>query len=115
MAEYMVLIWENPALWADLGEAEEREVLAAHGAFAQRNGAALRGGNRLHAGSAAKTLRPDGAGGVTVTDGAFAETKEVIGGYYLFEAADDDEALAIARQVPAPTGGVELRAVWPMD
>jgi hypothetical protein len=41
-----------------------------------------------------------------------AETKEVIGGYYLIHAADLDEALRIAAQVPAPFGGVEVRPVW---
>ena len=46
-------------------------------------------------------------------DGAFAETKEVIGGYYLIEAADLDAALRIARAVPAPFGGIEVRPVVP--
>ena len=59
------------------------------------------------------------AGGFTVTDGPFAETKEALGGYYLVEAADLDEAIAIAKQVPARFGGVEVRPVmvfelsWP--
>ena len=48
-----------------------------------------------------------------MTDGAFAETKEHIGGYYLFEAADLDEALVIAKAVPCPYGWVELRPVMP--
>ena len=56
-------------------------------------------------------MRPDGAGGFTVTDGPFAETKEALGGYYLIEAADLDEAIAIAKQVPAPFGGVEVRPI----
>jgi hypothetical protein len=46
-----------------------------------------------------------------VTDGAFAETKEALGGYYLVEAADLDEALALAKQVPMPFGGVEVRPI----
>ena len=46
-----------------------------------------------------------------MTDGTFAETKEVIGGYYVIEAADMDEALAVAKQVPAPMGGVEVRPI----
>jgi hypothetical protein len=50
-------------------------------------------------------------GGFVVTDGTFAETKEVIGGYYVIEAADLDEALAIAKQVPSPMGGVEVRPI----
>ena len=50
-------------------------------------------------------------GGVAISDGAFAETKEVIGRYYLIDAADLVEALRIAVQVPAPFGGVEVRLV----
>src|SRR5262249_7757531 len=48
-------------------------------------------------------------GGGSISDGAFAETKEVIGGYYLIEAADLDDALRIAAEVPAPFGGGEGR------
>ncbi len=51
----------------------------------------------------------------TATDGPFAETKEALGGYYLIEAADLDEALAVAKQVPAPFGGVEVRPVRTFD
>jgi len=46
-----------------------------------------------------------------VTDGPFTETKEVLGGYYLVEAKDLDQALEIAKLCPAPFGGVEVRPV----
>lgn len=46
-----------------------------------------------------------------MTDGTFAETKEVLGGFYIIEAADLDEALKIAKQVPARFGGVEVRPI----
>ena len=69
------------------------------------------GGNALQPTATATTIRRDGAGGFTVTDGPFAETKEALGGYYLIEAADLDEAIAIAKQVPARFGGVEVRPV----
>ena len=59
----------------------------------------------------ATSVRSDGAGGFTVTDGPFAETKEALGGYYLITADDLDAAIAIAKQVPAPFGGVEVRPV----
>jgi hypothetical protein len=58
------------------------------------------------------SIRHNSDGGVAISDGAFAETKEVIGGYYLIDAADLDEALRIAVQVPAPFGGVEVRPTW---
>jgi len=63
----------------------------------------------------ATTVRPDSSGGFTVTDGAFAETKEVLGGYYLVEAAVLDAALAMAKQVPMPAGGVEVRPIRVFD
>ncbi|MGO9910134.1 MAG: YciI family protein, partial [Acidimicrobiales bacterium] len=56
-----------------------------------------------------------GSGSFTVTDGPFAETKEALGGYYLVEAADLDEAIAIAKQVPARYGGVEVRPIMVFD
>ena len=46
-----------------------------------------------------------------VTDGPFVETKEALGGYYVIEAADLDQALAIAKVCPAPYGGVEVRPI----
>jgi len=70
--------------------------MQAHRDFCARYARALRGGSRLY---------PSGT--------AFAETKEHIGGYYLFEAADLDEALVIAKAVPCPYGWVELRPVMP--
>lgn len=54
-------------------------------------------------------MRGDGAGGHIVTDGPFAETKEALGGYYLIEAGDLDQALEFAKLCPAPFGGVEVR------
>lgn len=113
MGEYMVFIWDDEQAW----EAAEPEVveatMAAHREFIAAHGSALRGGNRLHPSAASTSLRSGSDGGVAVSDGAFAETKEVIGGYYLIEAADLDAALKIARQVPAPFGGVEVRPVIP--
>jgi hypothetical protein len=50
-----------------------------------------------------------------VTDGPFIETKEALGGYYLIEAADLDEAIGIAKQVPVRTGGVEVRPIRVFD
>ena len=71
------------------------------------------GGGGASSGTAT-SLRADGADGFTITDGAFAETKEALGGYYLVEAADLDEAIAMAKEIPAPFGGVEVRPVRPL-
>jgi hypothetical protein len=70
----------------------------------------LRGGSKLQAPETATTVRLDGAEPV-ITDGPFVETKEALGGFYLVEAADLDQALAFAKQCPAPGGGVELRPI----
>lgn len=111
MAEYMVFIWDDEAAWASADPQTVEATMAAHQQFISRHAAALRGGNRLHPSDTATSIRHDRDGGVAISDGAFAETKEVIGGYYLIDAADLDEALRIAVQVPAPFGGVEVRPV----
>ena len=86
-------------------------TLAGHQAFGEANRATVRGGAALEGTGSATSVRRDDGGGFVITDGPFAETKEALGGYYLVEAADLDEALALARQVPAPSGGVEIRPV----
>jgi hypothetical protein len=115
MSQYLILIYEDEAKWASATPEETEQIRKEHTVFAQQNPGALRGGNALHPTSTATSIRGDGAGRFTVTDGAFAETKEVLGGYYVIEAADLDEAVAVAKQVPAHFGGVEVRPVLPMD
>lgn len=112
MAGYMVLIWDDEEAWAAASEQDVEQAMQAHREFGARYAQALRGGSRLYPSSTATSIRHDRAG-ITVTDGVFAETKEHIGGYYLVEAADLDEALAVARAVPCPHGWVELRPVLP--
>lgn len=113
MAEYLILIYDDEAALAAADEQTIQRLLAEHGRFMQRHAAALRGGHRLRATDTATSLRYDVAGPRIVTDGAFAETKEALGGYYLIEATDLDEAIAVADQVPALFGGVEVRPIWP--
>jgi hypothetical protein len=112
--EYALLIYGDEKVWASRTEAESREVLERHQRFsamlAERG--AIRGGNELAQASTATTLRHDGDD-VSVTDGPFAETTEVLGGYYLIEAADLDEAIALAKQLPE--GVVEIRPVVPHE
>jgi hypothetical protein len=109
MAQYLVLIYEDEAGWAAGGPAAEAGMQA-HGEFAQKHADALRGGNALQPTSTATSVREG-----VVTDGPFAETKEALGGYYVIEADDLDQALAIAKDVPAPFGGVEVRPVMVFD
>ncbi|MEV6272168.1 YciI family protein [Kribbella sp. NPDC051936] len=109
MGKYLVMIYDDEAKWAAADPSVAEQNHKNHLAFAEANGAALRGGGQLDSSTTATSIRSDGNGGHVVTDGVFAETKEVLGGYYVIEAADLDEALAIAKQVPSPMGGVEVR------
>jgi hypothetical protein len=111
VANYLLMIYDNEGTWAGASEEEVTEMHRLHGEFAQANGHALRGGARLADSGSATSIRKGANGDVAVTDGTFAETKEVLGGYYVIEAGDLDEALAIARQVPSLSGGIELRPI----
>jgi hypothetical protein len=115
MAEYLVLIYGDESAMDDAVPAEMGKMMEGHRRFGQKYAASLRGGNALQASSTATTIRSDGVGGFTITDGAFAETKEALGGYYLIEATDLDEALAMAKEIPAPNGGLEVRPIRPLD
>jgi len=115
MAEYLLLIYEDESRLEAAGPETFNEIMAGHQTFGTKHGAAIRGGNALQSTSTATSVRPEAAGGSTVTDGPFAETKEALGGYYLVEAADLDEALGIAKDIPTPFGGVEVRPIRVFD
>lgn len=110
MAEYLILIYEREEDYAAGSPELMREVMEAHDRFSERYGSKLRGGKALQDTHAATSIRND-----IVTDGPFVETKEVLGGYYLIEADDLDEALEIAKHCPARFGGVEVRPVMTFD
>jgi len=110
MAEYLILIYGDEQKHADGGPELWEQLHQDHMKFGENNGPALRGGNALQPTSTATTIRDS-----VVTDGPFAETKEALGGYYLVEAKDLDEAIKIAKQVPTPHGGVEVRPVRVFD
>ncbi len=111
--KYMLLIYDNEQAWAKLKEAEQRKVYGEYMQFtedikASRNYLA---GAQLHPIATASSVRVR-AGKELVTDGPFAETHEQLGGYYLIEAKDLDEATAIAARIPsARFGTVEVRPV----
>jgi hypothetical protein len=72
-------------------------------------------GGGLHPPNSATVVRVDG-GATTMTDGPFAETKEQLGGYYLVEAKDLNDAIQVAGRIPAArTGGVEVRPIMTFD
>jgi hypothetical protein len=95
--------------------AEERQRLGeAHGALFATAGEAVLDTRELEPASVATTVRADAAGQLMITDGPFLETKEAVGGYYLIDAADLDEAIRLASQLYEATAGhsgVEIRPV----
>ena len=115
MSEYLVLIHEDEQARQQADPELHERTMGEHREFWAANQAHLRGGNRLRPSTSATSIRRNAQGDVVVTDGTFIESKEVLGGYYLIDAADLDEAIKIASQVPAPFGGVEVRPVWPTD
>jgi hypothetical protein len=115
MAEYLILIYENEQSWAKADGATIGQMMSEHQSFGENNGASLRGGNALEPSMTATSIRKNASGEFVTTDGPFAETKEAIGGYYVIEAANLDAALAVAKQVPARFGGVEVRPIRDMS
>jgi len=111
--QYALIIYENEAESYPQGEQGEawRAVLSAHEAFAGElhDKGLLRGGSGLRHSDTATTVRVTSAGR-TVHDGPFAETREQLGGFYLIEAADLDEAIAWAKKLPvAANASIEIR------
>jgi hypothetical protein len=112
MPRYMLLILDDPnRQWAS--PAEAGAMMSKMGAYAGElaQQGKLQGGNPLKSMAEAARVRTQG-GRVSVTDGPFAETKEMVGGFYMIEAADRKEALEIAKRCPhTAIGTVEVREV----
>lgn len=111
--QYLLLIYGNESEMATADPAVMNEMYRQFGSFTQEiiQSGNYKGGNELQPISTATTIRiRDGKR--LVTDGPFAETKEQLGGYYLIEASDLDEAIAIAARIPSVTmGSIEVRPV----
>ena len=109
--QYLLLIYEDEKRWTDLNSPEAKALLGEYHAFSQECAPAIRGGNALQATGTAKSVRVRN-GKPMVSDGPFAETKEQLGGFYLVEAANADEASAIAAKIPsARFGTIEVRPI----
>ena len=107
---YLALLLGPETTSAPDPEAQAAEM-AAYQNFHAKAASAIRAGDALQP-SATGVRITGGPDAPTVTDGPFAESAEVAGGYYVFEAENLDEALALARDIPAAKyGAVE---VWPM-
>ena len=113
--KYLLLIYENESDWTSASEKEQQEIFGEYMAFSSR----LHESGRM---VAAEALQPTAAattvrvrdGKRRTTDGPFAETREQLGGFYLIEAEDLDQAIALAAEIPgARTGSVEVRPILP--
>lgn len=111
--QYVLLIYEREADWSTLSEKEKGAMFQEYMTFTQnimKNGN-HRAGDALQPVATATTVRVRDGKTVT-TDGPFAETREQLGGYYLVEAKDLDEAISIAARIPsARHGSIEVRPV----
>jgi hypothetical protein len=111
--QYMLLIYNDPQTWESMPEAQRGEIYNAYGTLT----AELQGSGKMVAGDALQAT--DTATSVRVrdgetltTDGPFAETKEVLGGYYLIDVDTLDEALEWGAKIPgAQYGTIEVRPV----
>jgi len=109
--KYMLLICDDEKAWGGLSEAERLKIYGEYRQLTEQlkaNGQYL-AGSQLHPTSAATSVRVRD-GKRLVTDGPFAETREQIGGYFLIDAGNLDEAIAIAARIPsARIGTIEVR------
>jgi hypothetical protein len=108
--KYALLIYSNDTEWENLSEDEQKAIYGEYFAVSETKGVV--GGQELQPADTATTVRVAN-GSTLTTDGPFAETKEALGGFYLFEANDLDAAIEVAARIPAARrgGAVEVRPV----
>ena len=114
--KYMLLIYANEQDWANLKDAERQQIVGEYMQLTQqlKSSGHWLAGAPLQPTATGKSVRV-GEGKLLITDGPFAETREQLGGYYLVEAKNLDEALGVARRIPgARYGTVEVRPVLEM-
>ncbi len=113
MSEYLIMLYEDESGYANSTPEQLQDVMTAHTRFREQVaelGAQILSGRALQPTTTATSVQAD-----AVTDGPFVETKENLGGFYLIDAKDLDQALAMAKLVPAPFGGVEVRPIMVSD
>jgi hypothetical protein len=114
MMKYLCLIYSDETQWPKLPKEDTDRMLAEYGAFGEsiKKGGQWIAGHRLQPTHTATTVRiRDGK--LSTTDGPFAETKEQLGGFYMIEARDLNEAIQIGSRIPgARVGSIEVRPVW---
>jgi hypothetical protein len=113
---YIMLICEDETRPQAASPAEGQAMMAEYAKFGEEmtKRGVLETGERLHFTTDATTVQVRG-GEVLTSDGPFAETKEQIGGFYLVDCKDLDEAIEIAAKIPgAKVGSIEVRPIWEM-
>src|SRR5262245_30970790 len=106
--KYLLMVYGDETAFEAADPDSRKQMYEAYGAIAEdltKKGQLL-GGDELAPTSSATTVRSQGEQQL-VTDGPFAETKEQLGGYFLVDVPDLDEAIAVAKRIPSPT--VEIR------
>lgn len=112
MAKYILILHEDPAEFAHLSPAEMQAIIEKYSAWGRKlaESGKMHSDMKLGDNGGMHLRRRDGQ--VTVTDGPYAEAKDVVGGLYVVEAAGDSEAQAIAADCPhASHGWIEIRNV----
>jgi hypothetical protein len=115
--QYMLLIYDNEKNGSSMSEKERNAIMGEYFAFTEeiKKSGAYVAGDALQPTIAATSVRVREGKRLT-TDGPFAETKEQLGGYYLVNAKDLDEAMAMAARIPAARlGSIEVRPVMKFD
>ncbi|HEY7897717.1 MAG TPA: YciI family protein [Gemmatimonadaceae bacterium] len=111
--KYLCLIYEDESIWATMPKADSDRMMADYGALTGdlRTSGKLVAGEALQATTTATTVKVR-SGKTLTTDGPFAETKEQLGGFYLVDAKDLNDAIQIAARIPsAKTGSIEVRPI----
>ena len=117
--QYLLMLYENEKLWANMTPEQGHAVMKDYDTFTKSivTSGHYKGGNPLDPTHTAKTVRVRD-GKRETTDGPFAETREQLGGYYMLDAKDLNEAIQIAAKIPgAKSGCVEVRPImeFPRD
>ncbi|MEM8709663.1 MAG: YciI family protein [Planctomycetota bacterium] len=115
--KYLLMIYVDEAVENAMSEAEMGTLMEGYGRLVEEMEAegVLQGGERLQQVAAATSITSR-SGSFAITDGAFAETKEQLGGYILIEAPSLDEAIGWAKKIPSAIHGtIEVRPIWELD
>ncbi len=113
MSKFLLLMTVDDSYWTQLTPEEQAPMMQAMENYNQqlRDANAWVSGEGLDLSGNAKTVRSDGSGGQAVSDGAFHDAAEHVGGYWVIEAVSMDEAVDWAKKVPLSTGGMEVRKI----